>query len=60
MTGSVLEEIEGVGSETRKKLIRHFKSVSAIKDAKLSELQAVPGLSKRVSENVYNFFHKTS
>ncbi|MBQ2696524.1 MAG: excinuclease ABC subunit UvrC [Clostridia bacterium] len=60
VTGSVLEEIEGVGSETRKKLIRHFKSVSAIKDAKLSELQAVPGLSKRVSENVYNFFHKTS
>lgn len=58
--GSVLEEIEGVGAETRKKLIRHFKSVNAIKEADLGTLQAVPGLSKRVSQNIYNFFHKTS
>ena len=60
VTGSVLEEIEGVGSETRKKLIKHFKTVNAVREAELSELQAVQGLSKRVAENVYNFFHKTS
>jgi len=58
--GSVLEEIEGVGSETRKKLIRHFKSVAAVKEAGLEELCAVPGLSEKVSKNIYNFFHKTS
>ena len=60
VTGSVLEEIEGVGSETRKKLLRHFKTMTAIKDAALADLMAVPGLSEKVSKNIYNFFHKTS
>lgn len=60
VTGSVLEEIEGVGSETRKKLLRYFKTITAIKEADLNELQKVPGVSKRASENIYNFFHKTS
>ena len=56
VTGSVLEEIEGVGSETRKKLLRHFKTMTAIKDAALADLMAVPGLSEKVSKNIYNFF----
>ena len=60
VTGSVLEEIEGVGAETRKKLIRHFKTISAIRVAEQAELCAVPGISARVAENIYNFFHKTS
>ena len=60
VTGSVLEEIEGVGTETRKKLLRHFKTLTAIKEADLASLLAVPGLSEKVSKNIYNFFHKTS
>ncbi len=60
VTGSVLEEIEGVGAETRKKLIRHFKTISAIKAANLEELYTVPGVSKATLQNIYNFFHKTS
>ncbi len=58
VTGSVLEQIEGVGSETRKKLMRHFKTISAIQEAEPEALSQVPGVSKRVSQNVYNFFHK--
>ncbi|MBR7163774.1 MAG: excinuclease ABC subunit UvrC [Clostridia bacterium] len=60
VTGSVLEEIEGVGAETRKKLIRHFKTLSAIRAAKKEELYAVSGISERVAENIYKFFHETS
>ncbi len=60
ITGSVLEEIEGVGPQTRKKLIRHFKTISAIKNADLDTLCAVPGVSKATMQNIYNFFHKTS
>jgi len=60
VTGSVLEDIEGVGEQTRKKLIRTFKSVAAIREAELDELKAVSGLSGRTAENIYNFFHKTS
>lgn len=58
--GSALEEIEGVGSETRKKILKHFKTMTAIKEASPEELESVPGVSKRVSQNIYNFFHKTS
>lgn len=60
VTGSVLEEIEGVGSATRKKLLRHFKTMTAIREATVEEIQAIPGISKVVSQNIYNFFHKTS
>ncbi len=60
MTASVLEEIEGVGRETRKKLMRHFKTISAIREASVAELMEVQGISERVSQNIYNFFHKTS
>lgn len=60
VTGSVLEEIDGVGAETRKKLIRHFKTISKIRSATEDELCAAPGISKRVAENIYNFFNKTS
>jgi len=60
VTGSTLEEIPGVGEATRKKLIRHFKSVTAVREADMNALREVPGLSERVLQNIYNFFHKTS
>ncbi|MBQ2696019.1 MAG: excinuclease ABC subunit C, partial [Clostridia bacterium] len=58
--GSVLEEIEGVGAETRKKLLRHFKTMTAIKSASVEELSAVSGISRKTCENIYQFFHKMS
>jgi len=60
VTGSVLEEIDGVGKETRKKLMKHFKTMSTIKNATEEELFAVSGVSRQTLKNIYNFFHKTS
>ncbi|MBQ9914841.1 MAG: excinuclease ABC subunit C, partial [Clostridia bacterium] len=60
MTGSILTEIEGVGEETRKKLLRHFKTMSAIKKATVDELSAVSGISRKTCENIYQFFHEIS
>ncbi len=57
MTGSTLEQIEGVGAATRKKLLKHFKTISAIKAAEITDLQQVPGLSRKICENIFNFFH---
>lgn len=54
--GSVLEDIPGVGAETRKKLIKHFKSVSAIRKATREEISAISGISRPTAENIYNFF----
>lgn len=53
---SVLEEIDGIGSEKAKKLLLHFKSLSALKKASLEEIKAVNGISEKNAENVYNYF----
>lgn len=45
-TSSILEEIPGIGPSTRKKLIRHFGSLRAVKDASEIELQAAVGPAK--------------
>jgi excinuclease ABC subunit C len=43
---SALEKISGIGPNTRKKLIRHFGSVHALKQANFHELSGVVGQSK--------------
>ena len=58
MTGSVLEEIDGVGPETRKKLMKHFKTISAIKSAPKADIVRVSGIPEKTAENIYNFFAK--
>ncbi|HET7673593.1 MAG TPA: helix-hairpin-helix domain-containing protein, partial [Candidatus Saccharimonadales bacterium] len=45
-SASVLDEIPGIGPATRKKLIRHFGSVSAVFSAKQTEIQKLIGKSK--------------
>lgn len=57
MTGSVLEEIEGVGPATRKKLMKHFKTMTAIKTASKADFMEISGLSEKICENIFNFFH---
>ena len=48
---SKLEMIDGVGPKTRKKLLRHFKTITAMKQASLEELQSI-GISERVARNI--------
>lgn len=45
-TASLLDDVPGVGPATRKKLLKHFGSVRAIKEAPIDELSAVIGDSK--------------
>lgn len=53
---SVLDEIEGVGEKRRRALIRHFKSIDAIKGATAEEIAEVPGMNKKAAENVVDYF----
>ena len=56
MRGSSLDEIKGVGEKRRLALLKHFKSVSAIRNATLDELsQAV---SRSTAQAVYEYFHQ--
>ena len=55
--GSILDEIEGVGPARRKALIRHFGSARAVSAAALEELEKVPGISPKLAQRIYDFFH---
>lgn len=53
---SVLDDIPGVGPARRKALMRHFKSISEIREASVEELLAIPELNRRAAEDIRNFF----
>ena len=55
---SVLDEINGVGPSRRKALMKYFKSIEELQQAKVSTLQEVPGITVNVAEEIYRFFHK--
>jgi excinuclease ABC subunit C len=50
-----LTEIAGVGESTSTLLLRKFRSVKAIKEASLAEIQKVAGLAK--GKIVFEYFH---
>ena len=54
--GSVLDQIPGVGEKRRSELLRHFKSIKAIKAATLEQLQAA--VPRNTAQAVYAFFRE--
>ena len=52
---SRLDGIPGVGEKRRKAILRHFKTVEALKAASVDEIKQVPGLPAPVAEAVYRF-----
>ena len=53
--GSQLEDIKGVGEARRNELLKHFKTIKAIKLATFEELNAV--VPKNTAKAVYDCFH---
>ncbi len=53
---SKLTEIDGIGEKKAAALIRHFKSLSKIKEAGKDELTAVSGISQKDAERIIEFF----
>ena len=56
MKGSTLDKIPGIGDKRRAELLKRFKSVSAVREAGLQELQGV--LPKDAAMAVYQYFHQ--
>ncbi len=56
---SILDDIHGVGPARRKALMQHFKEIDKIKNATVEELQEVEGITLKVAEEIYSFFHET-
>lgn len=54
---SELDNIPGVGPKRRRELLTHFGSLSALKGAGAEEIAKVPGISRRLAEEVYGALH---
>ena len=54
---SRLDGIPGVGEKRKRALLRHFKTVEALKAADVEAIAQVPGLPRSVAEAVYRFLH---
>ncbi len=57
MLDSELLKIEGIGKKRAASLLKHFKTLKAIKEASVEELSAAPEITKPAAENIYKFFH---
>lgn len=53
-----LESIDGVGPATRRALLSKFRTIENIKNAPLSEIESVKGISKRTAKNIFDHFNK--
>ncbi|MDB9885277.1 excinuclease ABC subunit UvrC [Gammaproteobacteria bacterium] len=49
---SSLDRVEGIGPQKKKLLLRHFKSLQAIKDASIEEMCKIPGISIKIAEDI--------
>lgn len=58
MTLSVLDELPGVGSARKRRILEHFGVPEAFLSASLEELEAVPGLPGRVAREVHARLHR--
>jgi excinuclease ABC subunit C len=57
-SGSVLEEIPGVGPRRRRLLLRTFGSLEGIRRASAEELAAVPTMTKRLADQVREYLRE--
>jgi len=55
---SSLEGIEGIGEAKRRALLQHFGGLTKVKSASLEDLQAVKGISQKLAQKVYEYFHQ--
>ncbi|MCY3818112.1 MAG: excinuclease ABC subunit UvrC [Gammaproteobacteria bacterium] len=54
---SELDGIPGVGAKRKRELLAHFGSVASVKGASEEEIAKVPGISRRLAQNVYAALH---
>ena len=55
---SRLDGVPGVGPTRRKNILKHFKTVEALRAASVDEIAEVPGLPQSVAEAVWNMLHE--
>lgn len=56
-TRSALDDIGGIGPKRKAALLKHFGSVSKIRQASVEEIASLPGFNAAVAEKVYQALH---
>lgn len=59
LTGSVLDDLPGVGPARRKALLTHFGSPDAVLAASRDQLEATPGLPGKLAREIYAHLHRS-
>lgn len=54
---SVLTGVPGIGEQRAAKLLKHFKSMAAVKAADEEALAAAPGMTRPAAEALYRYLH---
>lgn len=57
---SSLTEIETVGTERAKALLKYFRTIENIRNADLQELEQAPKMNRTSAQAVYAYFHKNA
>nr|WP_043366070.1 excinuclease ABC subunit UvrC [Belnapia sp. F-4-1] len=57
LTTSELDEIPGVGSALKRKLLNHFGSARGVRNAALEDLENAPGIGPAVARKIHEHFH---
>lgn len=55
---SGLLQIEGIGEKKAKALLRHFKTISKIKECGEEKLSECPDITKKNAKDIFEFYHK--
>ena len=53
MVASILDDVPGLGPKRKKLLLKEFGSVKKMREASLEEIEAVPGIPRKVAEDLY-------
>lgn len=54
---SELDEVPGVGTALKRRLLNHFGSVRGVRNAGLEDLENAPGIGPSMARRIYEHFH---
>ena len=55
-TSSALDEIEGIGPTRKRSLLKHFRSITRVKEAGIDQLIQCPGITEALAARIFAYF----